>query len=380
MTTNRTLRQSVLDLLRFPLAVIVVIVHVFSLDDVIASGTTYHVSGFQLFQDACMFIDAFLRGISVPIYFFISGYVFFWGVKFSGTVYKNKIKNRFKSLFVPYMIWNLIAVFFIIFKQLPIFESFLSNSNSTLNLNPFTIFECFWKYNGNINPNTFVDGEPLLLSGSYFPVNAALWYLRDLMIIILTAPAIYWLIKKIRVYAVYLSMSIYFASIIFEWPNSMILGGYFYFSWGAYMSIFSIDMMAVFFKWFKLSIFLYLFNCIMYIVLHDAVPEIISWIKTINSVFALLVCFNIAAWLLQNTKMKVSTFFASSSFFIYVSHCVIYERLRKILFILIKPESGIEILLIFVFTVILTILSLLLTFYVLKKYCPSVLKVVAGRK
>ena len=45
-----------------------------------------------------------------------------------------------------------------------------------------------------------------------------------------------------------------------------------------------------------------------------------------------------------------------------------------------KPESGIEILLIFVFSVILTILSLLLTFYVLKKYCPSVLKVVAGRK
>ena len=380
MTAIRTLHQSVLDLLRFPLAVIVVIVHTFSLDDVVASGITYHVSEYQLFQDVCMFIDAFLRGISVQIYFFISGYVFFLGVKFCSAVYKKKLKNRFKSLFIPYIIWNVIAVFLIIFKQLPIFESFLSNSNSTLNLTPYTIFECFWKYNGNINPNSFVDGEPLILSGSYFPVNAALWYLRDLMIIVLTTPAIYWFVKKLRVYAVYLSMSIYLASITFGWPNSMISCGYFYFSWGAYMSIFSIDMMAVFKKWFKLSIILYLFNCAMYIVLHNVVPEVISWIKTINAVFALLACFNIAAWLLQNTKMKVSTFLASSSFFIYVSHCVIYERLRKILFILIKPESGVEILLIFIFTVILTVLLLLLTFYLLKKYCPSVLKVVAGRK
>ena len=51
MTAIRTLHQSVLDLLRFPLAVIVVIVHTFSLDDVVASGITYHVSEYQLFQD-----------------------------------------------------------------------------------------------------------------------------------------------------------------------------------------------------------------------------------------------------------------------------------------------------------------------------------------
>ena len=380
MKVIQSLRQSVLDLLRFPLAVIVVIAHTFSLDDVAASGIIYHVSDYQLFQGTCIFVDAFLRGISVPIYFFISGYVFFVGVKFCSTVYWKKIKNRFKSLFIPYIIWNTIAIFLIIFKQLPIFESFLTNSNSTLNLTPFTIFECFWKYNGNINPNTFVDGVPQMLSGSYFPVNAALWYLRDLMIIILTAPVIYWFVKRLRVYAVYSSLSIYFASIIFGWPNSMILGGYFYFTWGAYMSIFSIDLMVVFKKWFKLSIVLYLFNSVMYIVLLDIAPEVIGWLKTINAVFALLACFNIAAWLLQNTTLKVSPFLASSSFFIYVSHCVVYERLRKILFILLKPDSGIEIQFIFILTVVLTVLSLLLIFYLLKRCCPPVLKVIAGRK
>ena len=204
MDNNHSLRQYALDLLRFPLAVIVVIVHTFNSENVVALGTTYRVSDYQLFQDAMIFIDAFLRGISVPIYFFISGYVFFVGIKFSGTVFKQKIKNRIKTLFVPYIIWNAIAIFLIIFKSLPIFESFLSNSNSTLNLTPYTILECFWKYNGNINPNSFVDGEPQMLSGSYFPVNAALWYLRDLMIIVLTTPAVYWIVKKIRVYAVFL--------------------------------------------------------------------------------------------------------------------------------------------------------------------------------
>ena len=287
MTNNkpRILRQEALDLLRFPLAVIVVIAHTFSLDDVVASGITYKVSEYPLFGDVLIFIDAFLRGISVPIYFFISGYVFFVSDEFSCNVYKKKIKNRIHTLLVPYIIWNAIAAFLIIFKQLPIFESFLSNSNSTLNLTPYTIIECFWKYNGNINPNSFVDGEPQMLSGSYFPVNAALWYLRDLMIIVLTTPIIYYVVKKFKMYSPYLFLVVYIASVFLNWPISMIAGGYFFFSWGAYMSIFNIDMMKTFRKYFKISIIMYLFNCGLYVMLQAIMPPMISWIKIINSIF-----------------------------------------------------------------------------------------------
>ena len=45
------------------------------------------------------------------IYFFILGYVFFLKVTdFTPDVYKRKLRNRFKTLFIPFIVWNLVAV------------------------------------------------------------------------------------------------------------------------------------------------------------------------------------------------------------------------------------------------------------------------------
>ena len=84
-------------MLRFPLAVVVVIAHTFCLDDVVASGIVYRLTDYQLFMDANIFIDAFLRGISVPIYFFISGYVFFASIDFTADVYKKKAAEQIQE-------------------------------------------------------------------------------------------------------------------------------------------------------------------------------------------------------------------------------------------------------------------------------------------
>lgn len=379
MTPSRSLRSQALDMLRFPLAVVVVIAHTFCLDDVVASGTVYRLTDYQLFMDANIFIDAFLRGISVPIYFFISGYVFFASIDFTADVYKKKLQNRFKSLFIPYIIWNALAVFLVIFKQLPIFSSFLSYSDSALDLSFRNIISCFWIYDGSLNPDPSVEGGGLI-EGAYMPINTALWYLRDLMIIVLSTPVIYLLIKKFKVYALCLLLAVYMGSLHYNWPISMIAGGYFFFAWGAYMSIYRIDMIVAFKRWFRFSVIAYIINCIIYIVLYYRAPHIAGWIKVLNAFFALVACFNIAVWILQNTKVRLSPFLAASSYFIYISHCLFVGRLTKVLFMIIKPDDGFEILLVYLLTVVILVLSLLFVFYLLKRYCPSVLKVVAGRK
>lgn len=71
------LRTQSLDLLRFPLAVIVVSAHVFNKEAIAISGEVFDVCQYSLYNDFLLFVDGFLRGISVPVYFFISGYVFF---------------------------------------------------------------------------------------------------------------------------------------------------------------------------------------------------------------------------------------------------------------------------------------------------------------
>lgn len=76
IVNRNDLRSQSLDLLRFPLAVVVLIVHVFTISDVAFGGQRLSVEDFPLFVHMRNFLDAFLRGQSVPIYYFISGYVF----------------------------------------------------------------------------------------------------------------------------------------------------------------------------------------------------------------------------------------------------------------------------------------------------------------
>lgn len=77
MDKTKSLRSQALDLLRFPLACVVVTIHIFA-------GTTFSMHGvvtdlqeYGCLMAAISFCKAFLAGQSVPIYFFIAGYVFF---------------------------------------------------------------------------------------------------------------------------------------------------------------------------------------------------------------------------------------------------------------------------------------------------------------
>ena len=75
--TTGDLRSQSLDLLRFPLAVVVVTVHLFTLEGIKISGNSLDVTNSAFFLNITLFVRAFFSAISVPVYFFIAGYVFF---------------------------------------------------------------------------------------------------------------------------------------------------------------------------------------------------------------------------------------------------------------------------------------------------------------
>lgn len=84
------LRSQSLDLLRFPLAVVILLIHVFSTEGIVFQGNTLSFDSYPFFLFINRFIDGFLRGQSVPIYYFISGFVFFLGGKLTKDIYINK--------------------------------------------------------------------------------------------------------------------------------------------------------------------------------------------------------------------------------------------------------------------------------------------------
>lgn len=150
--------------------------------------------------------------IGVPLFFFISGYLFFQKYLNTKIIYAQKIKKRFFSLFIPYVLWNFFA--FIIY-------CFVTDSMS---LDQF--FQAFW----------VVEGK-----SGHSPADGPLWFLRSLMIYSLLAP-FFFLINNSRILS-WISPVLVFLWIfdISLFKSGFIIGVVFY-GFGAWFAITNRDV------------------------------------------------------------------------------------------------------------------------------------------
>jgi len=100
----------VIDIVRLSFALLLVLFHTFQI---------------KLCQDEGFFengvkrtIDAFLSDLIVPVFFFISGFLFFKGHQWSKTFYAGKIKKRLRTLLLPYCLWNALGILLVVVKKL----------------------------------------------------------------------------------------------------------------------------------------------------------------------------------------------------------------------------------------------------------------------
>lgn len=133
------LRSQSLDLLRFPLAIVVLTIHL------LFPSVYDNFSGSPFLTAMSDLISGMLWDQSVPIYFFISGFVFFLNTDFTGKTYIRKLRNRTKSLLIPYIIWNSAAIMKILLLTLPLFATLFSKPR-TISDSTFPPVLCFSAY------------------------------------------------------------------------------------------------------------------------------------------------------------------------------------------------------------------------------------------
>ncbi len=94
--------------------------------------------------------------------------------------YLSKITSRFKTLFIPFLIWNHATLFVLAFAQtLPLTRDFFSGSNN--NILDFDFFE----YSNSI------------IGLNRYPISYQFWFIRDLIILAIFSPATYFIIIRI---------------------------------------------------------------------------------------------------------------------------------------------------------------------------------------
>lgn len=392
MGNDRTdIRSRALDLLRFPLAIVIVIVHIFMNDGITIQGNEYTWSEDSVVGIVINLVKSFLSVQSVPIYYFISGYVFYLGFKLTKESYFKKLRNRSKSLFTPYILWNTLAIIFMLIPLLPglgnLFPSI--NTEDPVNMDLPTLLSMYWESGTSSILNYNVPVEQAYMS---FPIDGPMWFVRDLMIVAITTPIVYLILRRVGKW-----FPIALGAVWFCLPNIdaehnhiyQIVTAYLFFSWGGLMSIKNKDMIIEFKKYKKCSFITYPVVAILIFisiyafgdateVMNNGIHGWLAYIKNIAILSGLPFAYNLAVVLIEKYDIKLAPYLTSASFFIYAGHIIIIPYIIKLVGVILVPDTGFKALLLFILTTIIVVGLLLGTYMGLKRVAPCILKPFTG--
>lgn len=151
------------DLLRLPLMLGVLLIHAY--DPV--NGGTLSLQGHDRVADTVMYlISQILARVSVPIFFYFSGFFFFRQLGSAGVpVWATLIRKRIRTLLVPFLLWNLLTLlaFLAIYK----FGHGATHAGSV---------------SERLGAADLIGKARLLFHHNGSPISYQFWFIRDLMI------------------------------------------------------------------------------------------------------------------------------------------------------------------------------------------------------
>lgn len=358
--SSNTLLEATIQNLRFPLIVCVVYIH----------STVYGVSDdFVLYNSIYYLFSGLITQIAVPLFFFISGYLFFYKLdgRFSSAIYLRKINNRIKTLLIPYVFWNVAVTLLFLFMQ-SFFPQLITGNNRTHKLvsdyNMLDWIYSFWDTN-LINGTT---------SGQSFPACFQLWFIRDLLVIVLLSPLFYYLIKKIGFIFV---ISLGIGWILDLWPPITGFNGFaiFFFSLGAYISIHQKDFIQLLNPYLKPALLTYTIGGLFSLYYVDVRSYFYKPLIVIGLIWVIIA---VALYLSRKQAKTIPNQLTNASFFIYAFHAIPVLYLNKMLCKIVEPMSDVKALLIYLFGPLIIITSSILIYLFLHKVSPSFTSLITG--
>ena len=339
--------------LRFPLAILVVLLHA-GVGESESTLPVYHTLSILTTEGVCR--------IAVPCFFLISGFLFFRNMtEWNFAKWKTKIIRRIHSLFVPYIIWNLIA-FVAIFIYSYIRTKF-----------------------GSLDPAVFAEEKARCFSPEFWrilwdwnngmPIDYPLWFVRDLIIFTVCTPIIYLFCKYLKVYGLIM------LAIAFFVPFN-VQKGFLFYTFGAWIGISGRGLVESFYRyrWIALLVSL-LAICLLPYVFQKQV-ELFPFFQCAFLVSGCICLISFTSVGLYKGFLAVSPFLARSSFFVFASHAVlILDDFAKFLMMRITPYRGDLFYCCDLFIrPIITIIICLGVYFLLDKYLPPISKVLTGSR
>ena len=378
MTNDTILQSKTIDLLRFPLAIAVIYIHSFGMPvDVDIQAINYsELTSLDIYNLLRVFFSHVVTTVAVPTFFLTAGFLFFNNIKeWNKQVYFKKIKIRLTSLILPYILWNIIALLVLISTATIKEYIFGTPSSMITSLEKNGLFSIFWDYSKWGEQRTNILGWHTPMTG---PINFPLWFLRELIVVSILTPVIFYFLKYTKLVGLLILGIAYYTKI---WPIApgFRISAFFFFSIGAYLSMnkknLVIEFRRIKFPCYLLAGFTAFYATYLY------GSEYFKYIIPIYVITGTISILNIGAYLLENKKNQVNPILAKSSFFIYAIHTLLILGLVKQINAFFSSEDAVFFLLIrYLISPFLTVTICLGIYLLVQKFTPKLLALLMGNR
>ena len=298
--------------------------------------------------------DFGLAIFAVPMFYFISGMLFFKGVESAKECFP-KIRKRVRTLLVPYVIWNIVFVlWYVAMAVLPGISQYV-NSDMLTSLN--------WRDPVGTFSFLFVE-----------PAGFHLWFLRDLMLFVVVSPLLYVVMKR--------------------WPWLSLLVAFFALGWIPRMGITYFMLGGIIAMHHDMEtldkvltrpvvggcLAIYLLNAVVTVVV-GTFPGNALWqyVEQLVAVAAIMGIWGLYSWVVKR-EFLLSDFWIrvmSFTFFVYLFHEPVFNIVKK-LGLKVLGESDASLIGLFLINPFIIIILSILVGMAFRKMLPKVYAVFVG--
>lgn len=297
------------------------------------------------------FISQGITRVAVPLFFLISGYLFFRNFKLTSEKLKYKYKSRFWSLAVPYVLWNTWGVVFLFLLQ------------SVPASKPYFVEKLVSDY-------SVMDFANRILID---PIPYQLWFLRDLIIYVLVSPIIYWLVKKTGLLPVLVAFGLWLFKVEVPFID---IHGLSFFVLGSFLALRKIPIekrkspidLYVFFAWLGINV--------VSAIIGPYELETLFNINIIIGVYALWFAYD---WI--ELKIKENGLWdriSNYTFFIFVFHIPVLSIIKGLLLKVLDIYGSMGLLATYIIGPVLVVCIALLIGAFLKRYIKPFYSLITG--
>ena len=347
--------------LRFPLATMIVLKHYYTPDISAEFFSELTRQDYTIYYYVGKFFSDVFTSMMVPIFFFMSGYLYFVNVDIKKglgrDVWKSKTRSRIKTLLVPYLCWYLLVLIFFAITQ------YLSGNSEVMAKDGYK-----W-----VIDYQFVDYVKafVALDSTTLPIDGPLWFIRNLFVIaVFFTPILSFMFSKNKDLTIVILLIAYFA---FRFNDVMeyTMASVFFFSLGGYMSVRGCSMLvdrndAT--PWVCLAVICVTMT--MFFITHFYYPDAEYYPRGIFLICSSCLVYPFIGRVANLEVNSLMSRLSVSSFFIFGIHKPLQVIVRRLTFAILHPSDELMLTLLVVVIPMIVVCISLLIFYIIKRYMP----------